>query len=92
MLEAYCGVLHATLDGGQNSAWGATFRMGSGQDLNPITPKELVTIPGGAQPYDAIMAVFDMGTVEPGNYTLEMTVEGNDRQTRATRRAEFTMQ
>jgi len=68
------------------------FHIGSGQKLNPITPKELVAIPGGAQPNYAIMAVFDLRTFEPGNYTLEMTAEGNGGQARATQRAELTVQ
>ena len=31
----------------------------------------------GAQPYDGIFATFDLGTFEPGNYTLETTAEDN---------------
>jgi len=31
----------------------------------------------GAQPYDGIFATFDLGTLEPGNHTLETTAEDN---------------
>jgi hypothetical protein len=92
MLEVYCGVLNATSGGGQNSPLRVTFRIGSGQELNPISPKELVAIPSGVAPYYAIRALFDLGKLEPGNYTLEMTAENKDRQGRAAQRAELTVQ
>jgi hypothetical protein len=52
----------------------------------------MAAIPNGAAPYYAIRAIFDLGTLQPGNYTLEMTAENNGRQGRAAQRAELTVQ
>jgi hypothetical protein len=92
MLEVYCGVLDTTSNDGKKPALSVTFRIGSGQELNPISPKELAAIPSGAEPYYAIMAIFDLGILEPGNYTLEMTAESNGRRARVAQRAELTVQ
>ena len=90
-LEVYFSALGVSPGSGPNPDLRVEFRIGSGQPLRPISPKKLVAIPAGAPQSYAVVAVFDLRELEPGDYTLEMTAEDGVRHAHATERAKLTV-
>jgi VWFA-related protein len=90
-LEVFFGALGVSLASGANPDLHVEFRIRSKQSLRPITPKKLVATPGAIPESYAVVAVFDLRELEPGDYTLEMTAEDGVRQSRATEQAKLSV-
>ena len=91
-LTVYCSVLGVSLDSSQKPQLGVSFSLLSGDWLNPFKPTQLKATPGNAPHAYLVMAVFDLRSLQPGKYRLEMTAEDKFRPEQVTEGAEFAVQ
>jgi hypothetical protein len=71
---------------------GIAFNLRSGNTLKLFKPRQLMVSPGNAPHLYLVMSAFELESLQPGTYTLEMIVEDKVRSDRATEFKEFTIQ
>jgi hypothetical protein len=71
---------------------GVAFNLRSGDKLKIFKPRQLIVSPSKAPNVYLVMSAFDLESLRPGNYRLEMTVEDKLQSDRATEFKEFTIQ
>jgi VWFA-related protein len=91
-LTVYCSVLGVSLDLSQKPHLSISFSLWSGDWLKPFKPTQLIATPGNAPHAYLVMAAFDLRSLQPGKYRLEMTAEDILQPERVTEGAEFAVQ
>jgi VWFA-related protein len=92
-MTVYCSVLGVSLDSAQKPHLGISFSLRSGDALNPFKPKQqLIATPGNVPHAYLVMAAFDLQSLQPGTYKLEMTAEDKIQSERATESTELAIQ
>jgi hypothetical protein len=91
-MTAYCSVLGVSLDDTQKPHLGIAFSLRSGDKLNPFKPTQLIATPSSVPRAYLVMAAFDLKSLPPGKYKLEMIAEDKFQPERATEGAEFAIQ
>jgi hypothetical protein len=68
------------------------FRLSSDTGFRSLTPRRLTVIPDSAGKASAVLAIFDLQPVAPGDYTLEMRAKSETGDVQAAQRASLIIE
>jgi hypothetical protein len=88
----YFGVLGLDLDAAQRPGLRISFRLGRGEVWQPLKPDELQATPATIPHAFLMLAAFNLKSLPPGQYSLEMTAEDKIQGASATERADFSIE
>jgi VWFA-related protein len=91
-LIVYFSALGVALDPSRSQPLDVLFRLGSGDKWEAFTPQQLRAAHAESSDALLITSVFDLQTLAPGKYLLEVTAEDSQRHARVRETAEFSVQ
>jgi len=91
-LTVYCSILGVKLDSSQKPRLGVAFNLRSSERQIAFKPLQLIVTPGKIPQTYLIMGAFDLRSLQPDKYKLEMIAEDKVQIERATESVDFSVQ